>query len=75
MTKAMSPRLRVDQGFRIFLRPGSTHVIHGAKIVEDTATVDLWAMLAFSHVARYGELTRLQNQMNVYELTTRSYQL
>ena len=40
--------LRVDQGFKVFLRPGSTYVIHRAKFVEHAGTVDASAMFAFS---------------------------
>ena len=40
--------MRVDQGFRVFLRPGSTYVIHRAKIVDDTGIVDASAMFAFA---------------------------
>ena len=39
--------LRVDQGFKVFLRPGSTYVIHRAKLVEHAGTVDASAMFAF----------------------------
>ena len=40
--------LRVDQGFKVFLRPGSKYVIHRAKFVEHAGTVDAAAMFAFS---------------------------
>ena len=40
--------LRVDQGVRVFLRPGSAYVIHRAKFVEHAGTVDASAMFAFS---------------------------
>ena len=40
--------MRVDQGFRVLLRSGSTYVIHRAKIVDDTGIVDASAMFAFA---------------------------
>ena len=40
--------IRVDQGFRVLLRFGSTYVIHRARIVDNTGIVDASAMFAFA---------------------------
>ena len=40
--------MKVEQGFRVVLRPGSTYVIHRAKIVDGKGVVDAWAMFAYA---------------------------